>query len=642
MNTVLPAIKQQLSVKIFGFLSLALLVGLSAIGATLYLSWQLEGGAAAINATGSLRMRSYQLAHTLELYAHTQNPRYAEQISAQKQQFSTTLALLHKGDPLRPLYLPNDADTHQLLDQVEADFHNTIERWSTAVVVQKNLTPGGQMQQDFDAIVDKIDLLVVNVERYNQQRTFYLRMSQLLLIALAITGAVSQIYLMLLLIFRPLSRLQDGIDRMAEQELNVRIPVESNDEFGVVSAGFNRMADHLEESYLTLESRVAQKTEQLNEQNRELSLLYDTTSFLNETQEPQALARGFLQRIMSWFNADASSIRVLDPSNATAHLVLDIGLPQSLRDAEQCRHINDCLCGEAVRSNNAAIHTLHFMPEGKLDSLLCEREGFNQVSAFPVRFLNREIGLYTLHFKAEHQFSPQELQLLETLGRHLGGALENIRLAAREREIAIAEERNHMAQGLHDSIAQGLSYLNLQVQMLDDSLAHQQWADARDCVPLLKAGVQESYDDVRELLLNFRSRLGEDNLTVALKNAAAKFERQTGIQVQFDSSGHGAPLPTDDQLQLLFILQEALSNVRKHAAATQVKINFVEGPDLILEITDNGRGFDAAEMAERAESHVGLRIMKERAERIGAQMTYHSDDGARIRIALTRHHESTK
>lgn len=642
MNTVLPAIKQQLSVKIFGFLSLALLVGLSAIGATLYLSWQLEGGAAAINATGSLRMRSYQLAHTLELYAHTQNPRYADQITAQKQQFSTTLALLHKGDPLRPLYLPNDADTHQLLNQVEADFHNTIERWSTAVVAQKNLNPGGQMQYDFDAIVGKIDLLVVNVERYNQQRTFYLRMSQLLLIALAITGAVSQIYLMLLLIFRPLSRLQDGIDRMAEQELNVRIPVESNDEFGVVSAGFNRMADHLEESYLTLESRVAQKTEQLNEQNRELSLLYDTTSFLNETQESQALARGFLQRIMNWFNADASSIRVLDPSNATAHLVLDIGLPQSLRDAEQCRHINDCLCGEAVRSNNAAIHTLHFMPEGKLDSLLCEREGFNQVSAFPVRFLNREIGLYTLHFKAEHQFSPQELQLLETLGRHLGGALENIRLAAREREIAIAEERNHMAQGLHDSIAQGLSYLNLQVQMLDDSLAHQQWTDARDCVPLLKAGVQESYDDVRELLLNFRSRLGEDNLSVALKNAAAKFERQTGIQVQFNSSGHGAPLPTDDQLQLLFIQQEALSNVRKHAAATQVKITFVEGPDLILEITDNGRGFDAAEMAERAESHVGLRIMKERAERIGAQMTYHSEDGARIRIALTRHHESTK
>lgn len=92
--------------------------------------------------------------------------------------------------------------------------------------------------------------------------------------------------------------------------------------------------------------------------------------------------------------------------------------------------------------------------------------------------------------------------LLENLGRHFGAAIENMRLAALDQQMAVAQERNILAQNLHDSIAQTLSFVNLQVQMLEGALKDQNSEQIDDGIKQIKAGVQECYDDVRELLLN--------------------------------------------------------------------------------------------------------------------------------------------
>ena len=144
--------------------------------------------------------------------------------------------------------------------------------------------------------------------------------------------------------------------------------------------------------------------------------------------------------------------------------------------------------------------------------LKCHREGFATVSVFHIHAHEQHLGFFNLHFRHARVFSARELALLETLGQLLGIALENLRLAAREREMAISEERNLVAQGLHDSIAQSLNFLNLQVQMLDDSVRNARFDEVAGIVPALHAGVKESYEDVRELLANFRSRLMEDDL----------------------------------------------------------------------------------------------------------------------------------
>ncbi|WP_043649048.1 HAMP domain-containing protein [Chitinilyticum litopenaei] len=626
--------RQRLSTRVVSFLMLTLLVGLSAIGATLYLSWQLEGGAAAINTAGSLRKQTYQLGLSMQEYATDRNPQLKQRILDERNTFSATLDLLQRGDPARPLYLPGDERVRQVFARIRQQYDSQIARWADDVLQGRRLPAWTDLRSDSDHFVAEVDHLVSLVEQYNERRTLLLRLSQLVLIAMAIAGCVAQIYLMFLLIFRPLERLQLGMQRMAQRDLTVRLPVETRDEFGELAEGFNRMADRLSESYATLEARVDDKTAALNGQNRELALLYGTAAWLNEPHAAQALCRGFIERMREWFQADAASVRVLDPAQQNAHLMVADHLPEVMLDAPQCRQINDCLCGAVVQQNSAVIHDFR---KGAPASAAreCEQQGFAQVTAFPIRARQEQTGYFNLYFQTPHQFTARELQLLDTLGHHLGNALENLRLAASERELAVTQERNLLAQGLHDSIAQGLSFLNLQVQMLEDSLKRDSLDEAREIVPLLHAGVQESYDDVRDLLLNFRSRLGEGDLNGALESTVAKFRRQSGLKVSFTSSGHGVPLPPDEQIQILFILQEALSNVRKHAlGADQVTVTYVEGPDLLLSVHDNGPGFDPALLAERAERHVGLRIMQERAARVGATLHVESGCGVTVRLCL--------
>lgn len=138
----------------------------------------------------------------------------------------------------------------------------------------------------------------------------------------------------------------------------------------------------------------------------------------------------------------------------------------------------------------------------------------------------------------------------------------------------------------------------------------------------------------RELLLNFRSRLAEGDLLGSLETTIEKFRRQTGILVNFASSGNGPPFPREQQLQILFIVQEALSNVRKHAMANEVDIRLSDDQDFLLTIHDNGVGFDAETLLEKGESHVGINIMRERAQRIHAMFNVTSEPGHGTAVLL--------
>jgi two-component system nitrate/nitrite sensor histidine kinase NarX len=146
--------------------------------------------------------------------------------------------------------------------------------------------------------------------------------------------------------------------------------------------------------------------------------------------------------------------------------------------------------------------------------------------------------------------------------------------------------------------------------------------------------VQESYEDVRELLLNFRTRLQDSDLESEMRNVVNKFQRQTGVHGVIEFVGSGAPLAPEQQLQILFILQEALSNVRKHAQASEVKVLVQNERDFKLSIVDDGLGFSMKTVKEKGDAHVGLHIMQERAERLAAQLSIQSAVGQGTTILL--------
>lgn len=634
LDALIP-LRHKLSTRIVGALLGFLLLASSVIVATLYLSWQLEGGAAAINDTGSVRMHTLRLAMLLGR-AGDGDPRAGAAAARQVDLISHTLTQLRQGDPQRPLLLPSTSAIRTQFDAIAAEWQGRL-RPAAEALARLDGPARHAAQTRFDEqseqFVARVDALVKLVEQDSETRTFWLRGSQLAMLGLAAMGTVSLVYLMFGLIIEPVNRLHEGLGRMKAQDFTARLAIESGNEFGQLAQGFNQMADRLQSLYDNLEGRVRLKTAALEYQNRELALLYDAAAFLQRPQQLEPLCQGFLQRISDFFQADGGSVRVLDASRDNLHIVVHQGISPELVEREHCIKVGQCLCGEAMQRKVTVVHDLRKID--KAHELDCRREGFVTVSVFHIYAHQQHLGFFNLHFRSPKTFDAGEQSLLETLGQLLGTAIENLRLGAREREMAISEERSLVAQGLHDSIAQGLNFLNLQVQMLDQSVRDGKLDDVSEIIPMLRAGVQESYEDVRELLHNFRSRLVEENLVGALQTTIDKFQRQSGIAAELVADIDGAPFPREQQLQLLFIVQEALSNVRKHANAGRVLVRLEDRHDFTLTIEDDGDGFDPDKLAGQGENHIGIDIMRERALRIDAALALRSVPGGGTTIELT-------
>ena len=310
--------------------------------------------------------------------------------------------------------------------------------------------------------------------------------------------------------------------------------------------------------------------------------------------------------------------------------------------SEVALRCGDCLCSDVMDGiAGPTAFDVKFPPRG-MRLHACAREGFATASAFTITQNKQRLGVFNLYFRTPRLVSEQEKNLLETLGRHLGVAIENQRLLSRERELAVSEERNLLAQELHDSIAQGLAFLNIQVQLLQDSLRHGKADEAMAIAGQLREGVQESYDHVRELLVHFRTRVNHTDLDTAIVAILEKFEGQTGIGTEFDRLGSGMPLRPEDQIQVMHIVQESLSNIRKHAKATAVKVKLLRSLEgLTIEVSDNGVGFNPdTDPTVLSDRHVGLKIMKERAHRVGGQCRVTSTVGlgTRVTLSLPRQH----
>ncbi|MDE2000875.1 MAG: histidine kinase, partial [Burkholderiales bacterium] len=163
-------------------------------------------------------------------------------------------------------------------------------------------------------------------------------------------------------------------------------------------------------------------------------------------------------------------------------------------------------------------------------------------------------------------------------------------------------------------------------QLLRDAMTRHDEQAVAVTLDELDTGIKESYSDVRELLLHFRVRTHAEDLEPALQETLSKFEHQTGLISHLSILGQGLPLPADVQIQVLHIVQEALSNVRKHAQAQQVWVEVQTAPAWAITVRDDGKGFDTAS-GPPDDTHVGMRIMRERASRIGAAVSVQSGAG---------------
>ncbi|QPF74029.1 HAMP domain-containing protein [Roseateles sp. DAIF2] len=601
-----------------------MIVALASIAFTLWVSWQLEGGAGAINEAGRMRMATYRMVLDRSTSADPQ------QLAVTVAQFDAMVQRLREGDVERPLFVPSNEACQTQLAAVAA-------RWPRLREALLNSDePLPSLRAEADAMVETVDRLVSAIEHTIASRTAMLGGLCFGLVVLVAAASVAFVSGTFVWIVRPLQRLRDGLATMARRDFSQRIDERNSvEEFASLARGFNRMADTLQRSYRGLEDRVAEKTADLARQNERLAALYEVALLGSSQTRLETLAQTFARKIREVAGADAAAVRLVDQAGKRLLLLAQTSLPEALLEAERCVQVGSCACGDQPPGELPGTRVIPIRSIGPQSLRHCEAAGYQTVVVIPMRTAQHGIGEVELFFYGERTMSPNERQLLDAMVGHVATQLENLRLAARDRELAVSQERNLLAQELHDSIAQSLAFLKIQVALLRDALHKNEPAKVDRSLAEIDAGVRESYADVRELLLHFRTRSGHEDIEHALRSTLAKFERQSGIATSMTISGDAVPLPPDQQVQVLHVVQEALSNARKHSGAAEVALHVHQAPHWCFEVRDDGRGFDVGHGPGGEEgSHVGLRIMRERAQRIGALLRIDSAPGRGTRIRL--------
>lgn len=594
-----------------------LLLALASIALTFWVTWEMQGGAAAVNEAGRMRMQSYRLA--LEVRRDS-----SSDLSPRLGQFDRSLETLRVGDPARPLFVPWNDETRERFSEVEAQWASLRADWSR--------DPAGIAIERVDDFVGAVDGLVASIENRLSRWTAILYSYQFAMMALAIGGAVALLYTGYIYVVDPVARLQRGLARVEQGEFDARIDVTSRDEFGQLTEGFNRMAQNLQALYANLEEKVREKTAGLEQKRQRLAALYDASALIGTADTLDELARGFVPKVRAIAQADAAIIRWSDQGNQRYLLLAGDRLPDAFAQAEHCVDTGACLCGDA--NAGAGVRVVPIRPGPAMGLRHCMAAGYRTLVSVPVTLHQKVLGEIDLFYSREHQLAAEDRSLLEALASHLATAMEGIRAAALDVEHAVAQERSLLAQELHDSIAQSLAFLKIQVKLLRGATARGDAAAIARAAGEIDEGVRESYSDVRELLVHFRTRANAEDIEPALRTTLSKFELQTGMHPQLSIEGHGLPLPPAAQIQALHIVQEALSNVRKHANARHVWVRVEQSPAWRFEVRDDGCGFDPRH-GSPDETHVGLRIARERAMRIGGQVQVDSAPGKGTCVTLT-------
>ena len=606
----------KLSLVGFPFLLLAVLI----IAGTLWVSWQLEGGAAAVNEAGRMRMQAYRLSLSIATDDRATLPSYVAQ-------FERSVELLRDGDPERPLFVPWDDAVRQDFAVVERDWAKFRRAW-----LPPQSDSMERLRADTADFTNHTDALVAAIETHMSRWTALLHLLQVAMMTLAVLGTAALLYTGYLFVLEPVGQLKEATERIQRGDFGARVQRITSDEFGTLAKGFNGMAEHLQSMYRNLEGKVAEKTSELQEKRERLEALYNVTMLAAKATSLEELATGFTRHLKRVARADGVALRWSDESNQRYLLLASEGLPAAMSEGEQCIGAGDCFCGASTAAADVRIIPIqHLQPAGMH---YCRDAGFETVVSLPIVQHERLMGEVDLFFHHQFTLLPAERSLWEALTAHLAGAIENLRLNALEKEAAVSEERTFLARELHDSIAQSLAFLKIQVHLLRDALAGGDARQVEEALGEIDTGVRECYGDVRELLVHFRTRANAEDIEPALQTTLRKFEHQSGLAATMQMQGQGMPLSPVLQVQVLHIVQEALSNVRKHSRATRVWLDVQQQPQWRFEVRDDGEGF-VPEDGARDETHVGLRIMAERAERIGATLDVLSTEGRGTSVVLT-------
>jgi two-component system nitrate/nitrite sensor histidine kinase NarX len=646
--------------------TISILCFISALGSGT-LAWVSESDAQAINTAGSIRMAVYrinfQLAADFDNVEPSDRAIYLQQSNNAKETDALVRAnKLHNAE--------SATEDVIALTTLIVDMENRLEKLDTHLAISKrqheainnqfdiiksqwsrHLKPLllAQDKQTFyrDSLpyVIEVDKLVSELQYRSEQRQVWQQLSQLVFLLLIIIILLLGMYQLRQNVLTPVQRLIRANSQFQQGKRDTRVSIAGYSEFNDLGRSFNEMAATIDIYQRSLESEVQTKTQHLVKANQALSLLYDFSKHLTTSQ-------------VSLYTLDS--------------LITDFGniLP----------HLDFTLCIQDKFINNKDSIALHSEKMQELcTKLTCDNCVITQnqyTKSYPIAHQTTEFGELRVRPKSillatsvlmtaghyhnndndgKHNYgdsndndnnkSRPASQRIPTLDKNnpypdyenneliialtnlISTALSLRKQKQQEHQLILFEERTTIARELHDSLAQSLSYLKIQVSVLEKHLNKafdQQSAESEgnvwEHIGQIKIGLKSAYQELRDLLITFRLTIDDNNFDEALHEAANEFAVRGKFQTVVDNSVMALNLNASEQINLIQIAREALSNISRHAQADNVVIKLGyddENSHIVMAIADDGIGMSGP---VDQSLHHGLMIMEERAHSLGGTL----------------------
>lgn len=368
-----------------------------------------------------------------------------------------------------------------------------------------------------------------------------------------------------------------------------------------------------------------------------LQLMYELTSTFSTSENSTQAIENMLSIIAASFNAQAAILRLIN-DDGWMNLSASVGLSENQKESIQNTTIDSFLFKRVAANSYSRVNQT-------VASLLIH-DSEMEMLAVPVRQNNTTLGtLNLLYDSKELQISDETDQLLVLTGEILGQAVEKQRGEAELRQKLIQEERNMIANELHDSLAQTLASLRFQVRILDETLQLSSDYSTINSIEQVEHGLDEAYTDLRELIAHCRAPIEQQGLIALIENLVAKFREETGMHVLLQCECQVDDLPPRMEMNAYRIVQESLTNIKKHSEAHIVRV-LLSGDDkgnYRILIENDGEGFDKESIESTESRHLGLTIMQERAQQLGGKLRIESEpeEGTRVDLRFKYIREQT-
>lgn len=581
------------------------LIALFNMFASVFVADQTQGDAAAINMAGSLRMQSFKIGYLLksaqnefDIEVIRQEARVLESKFA-----SEDLAFLEKKQK----------------ETLAAERFKLLQtKWTEKIlpVLNDNQLELRTIQQRYDQtvfdFVDDIDQMVKQLQRDAEQKIKLLlgiQGASMLLTVVVVFVAMSNLTSS---VVAPLRKLVAAAHAVSRGNPSVQVEIDQHDELGQLARAFNLMAVEIAQHYADLERKVEEKTAEITRSNRSLELVYNATRKLSEDIHSREIIAGILHDLEVATNVEHVSLCLNEATQEKPFSPVVI-TDEELQTRCISSNCDECFMNSA-RQANFGISTTE--------------------PSFPIRQSQDRFGVLFVQLKPDQRLEQWQTQLFQAVSDRISTAFSLAKRAEQESRFMLLEERNTIARELHDSLAQSLSYLKFQIgrlQMLQKKNTSQD--EQQKVIIEMKDAINNAYGHLRELLTTFRLKINDPSLEQALRGTVAEFSQRGELNIQLDYGLRYYRLTPNEEIHLLQIVRESLSNIVRHAKATaaSVSLEASSGGELTLLIDDNGVGL---QNNHEKLHHYGLSIMNERARNLGGDLSVGPSPTGGVRVQM--------